>query len=216
VLALLALVPLAAAHAPDACEEVRAVRRYAVAGGLDTTTLDTLEARLCAGDTAPAPLSALAADRCHDLDLMTLLAGTGGLGERDRQLVEPARELTCTGAVPDLPTWANGTTARFDNGTWQYPSGTTARFANGVWQYPSGTTARFGNGVWQYPNGTTARLPNGRWQAPDGQLVGDRGALLAWACGRRPDACRGTGDRLGALDPHRAEATLVAYAWSAR
>lgn len=218
MLPTLALAAALPAIADDPCRQVQAVRQYAVAASLDTRTLDVLEARLC-GDAAPARTlrSPAAADRCRDLDMMVrLLAIGGGLGVSETTLVSQARGLACGGHVQEVERWPNGVTARAPTGAWQYPNAVTARSATGTWQYANAVTARRDNGAWQYPSAVTARTASGRWQRPDAVAVGGPGELLAWACSRKPDRCAGVQQELDALDLHRQEATLVAFAWEAR
>lgn len=214
MLAVLALLLPASAHDPGPCAQVRAARGYAVAAGLDTATLDTLQARLCGAAPAPA-----AAPVCREARVLQRLGALGGLEEAPAARLDRLAQVACAGAAPASAGrlgWGNGVTARAADGAWRWPNGVTARTADGALRYPNAVTARSAEGRWSYPNAVTARSARGAWSRPDAVSVGSTEALLLWSCERVGEACGPALEGLRDLDGDAHIAAVLQLAWSAR
>ena len=48
-------------------------------------------------------------------------------------------------------------------------------------------TAKYSDGSWNYPNGMTARYSDGSWNFPSGMSAENANAVLAAACEKVPD-----------------------------
>jgi hypothetical protein len=122
---------------------------------------------------------------CADLNTMYRLAT---LSSNDKGLLKSiaSRQKTACSTGLNGADWSNGTTAKYTNGSWNYPNGTTAKYTNGSWNYADGTTAKYTNGSWNYSNGTTAKYTNGNWNDPSGSSI-KVDDLLVKSCERLPE-----------------------------
>jgi hypothetical protein len=201
------------------CQEIRLVRRLAIAENLDDNTLAILQERYCNFSGGDRNISFIprsdASQDCIDLSVMLQLAEMAAANSEDIRLIDGKRVVAC-GLSQRLTSnsseyYPSGRWAK-SGSSWYYPNGKWAK-SGSTWYYPNGKWAKSGS-TWYYPNGKWAKSGSS-WYYPNGKFASAE-SLLSWACSTLGSGeCQSMLDRVRRSDDFWRELIIVKLAWNA-